>query len=160
MGYSCMRPGGIDVQVGDVVRALGTVAEYAGSGVTSTVTELTGVTDLLICGTATVPAPTVLTLPVTAISDFEPYEGMLVTFPQTLYISEYFNFDRFGEIVLTTERHIQPTANSSRDHWRRQNWRRMRWPDDARRWSCESESGSGDPSEWARVHARQPVPWW
>jgi predicted extracellular nuclease len=35
---------------------------------------------------------------------------MAVTFPQDLYISEYFNFDRFGEIVLTTERQFQPTA--------------------------------------------------
>ncbi len=42
--------------------------------------------------------------------DFEAYEGMLVTFPQALYISEYFNFDRYGEIVLTTDRQFQPTA--------------------------------------------------
>ena len=35
---------------------------------------------------------------------------MLVTFPQNLVISEYFNFDRFGEIVLTSERHLTPTA--------------------------------------------------
>ena len=109
-GVFVYAPGGIDVQVGDVVRVLGTVAEYAGSGVTSTVTELTGVTDLLICGTATVPAPTVLTLPVSAVSDFERYEGMYVTFPQSLVISEYFNFDRFDEIVLTSERHLTPTA--------------------------------------------------
>ena len=30
----------------------------------------------------------------------ERYEGMLVRFPQSLVISEYFNYDRFGEIVL------------------------------------------------------------
>ncbi len=35
---------------------------------------------------------------------------MYVTFPQALVISEYFNFDRFGEIVLTSERHLTPTA--------------------------------------------------
>ena len=35
---------------------------------------------------------------------------MLVTFPQNLVISEYFNFDRYGEIVLTSERHMTPTA--------------------------------------------------
>ena len=40
----------------------------------------------------------------------EAYEGMLVTFPQDLYISEYFNFDRYGEIVLTSQRHLTPTA--------------------------------------------------
>jgi uncharacterized protein len=47
---------------------------------------------------------------VTSLDDFEKYEGMLVTIPQALYISEYFNFDRFGEIVLTTDRQFQPTA--------------------------------------------------
>ena len=30
----------------------------------------------------------------------ERYEGMLVRFPQALVIAEYFNYDRFGEIVL------------------------------------------------------------
>ncbi len=46
----------------------------------------------------------------TAVSDFEKYESMLVTFPQSLIISEYFNFDRYGEIVLTSTRHMTPTA--------------------------------------------------
>jgi len=32
------------------------------------------------------------------------------TFPQSLIISEYFNFDRYGEIVLTSTRHMTPTA--------------------------------------------------
>ncbi len=41
-----------------------------------------------------------VSLPVTASNDFERYEGMLITFPQALVISEYFNYDRYGEIVL------------------------------------------------------------
>jgi hypothetical protein len=44
------------------------------------------------------------------MDDFEPYEGMLVEFAQPLYISEYFNYDRYGEIVLSTDRQFQPTA--------------------------------------------------
>ena len=59
---------------------------------------------------AGLPAPTEVTLPVDAPGDFEKYEGMYVTLPQPLVISEYFNFDRFGEIVLTTDRLMQPTA--------------------------------------------------
>jgi predicted extracellular nuclease len=35
---------------------------------------------------------------------------MLITFPQSLVISEYFNYDRYGEIVLTSRRHLTPTA--------------------------------------------------
>jgi hypothetical protein len=39
-------------------------------------------------------------MPFDAINDLERYEGMLVRFPQELVISEYFNYDRFGEMVL------------------------------------------------------------
>ena len=42
--------------------------------------------------------------------DLEAVEGMLARFPQTLVVSEYFNFDRFGEIVLSSERRLTPTA--------------------------------------------------
>ena len=44
------------------------------------------------------------------LDDLEAFEGMSVFFPQALVISEYFNFDRFGEMVLTVERAAQPTA--------------------------------------------------
>ena len=53
--------------------------------------------------------PTPVTLPLSAIADLESFEGMLVTFPQDLYISEYFNYDRFGEMVLSTSRQYQGT---------------------------------------------------
>src|SRR5690606_28456692 len=49
-------------------------------------------------------------LPVDSPDDFEASEGMRVVFEQDLTISEYFNFDRFGEIVLTVGRQFQPTA--------------------------------------------------
>jgi hypothetical protein len=35
-----------------------------------------------------------------AANSLERYEGMLVRFPQDLVIAEYFNYDRFGELVL------------------------------------------------------------
>ena len=60
-------------------------------------------------GTA-LPAPTTVSLPLTAVTDLEAVEGMYVMFPQDLVISEHFNFDRFNEIVLTSERHLTPTA--------------------------------------------------
>jgi hypothetical protein len=55
--------------------------------------------NIVQCGTGSV-TPVDVTLPVTSIDDFERYEGMLVRFPQNLVIAEYFNYDRFGEIVL------------------------------------------------------------
>ena len=50
-----------------------------------------------------------MTLPFASADYPERYEGMLVRFPQSLVISEYFNYDRFGEIVLA-----QPLAGETR----------------------------------------------
>ena len=104
-GVFVFAPGSIDVSVGDHVRVRGTVSEFNG------LTEINGVSLLLQCSAGNVlPTAASLSLPVASVGDFEAYEGMAVTFPQALVISEYFNFDRFGEIVLTSERHLTPTA--------------------------------------------------
>ena len=95
--------GTTDVVVGNVVRVRGMVSEYSG------MTEVT-VSKLWVCTGSGSITPTPVSLPVASLDDFEPYEGMLVTFPQALVISEYFNFDRYGEIVLTSERLYQPTS--------------------------------------------------
>ena len=95
----------VDVQIGDLVHVEGGVSEY--NGLTE-ITSYTGVT--VISSSNPLPAKSILSLPVSSVDAFEPYEGMYVTFPQALVISEYFNFDRFGEIVLTGHRHLTPTA--------------------------------------------------
>jgi predicted extracellular nuclease len=95
----------VDVQIGDLVRVEGAVSEF--NGLTE-ITSFTGVT-VINSGNA-LPTASVLSLPVTSVDDFEAFEGMLVTFSQALYIAEYFNFDRFGEMVLTSERQFQPTS--------------------------------------------------
>ncbi|MBS1115621.1 MAG: uncharacterized protein H6Q87_5 [candidate division NC10 bacterium] len=55
--------------------------------------------NIISCGTGSV-APTVVTMPFDSADYPERYEGMLVRFPQSLVISEYFNYGRFGEIVI------------------------------------------------------------
>jgi uncharacterized protein len=83
------------VTVGDAVRIRGTVIEFSG------LTELTTVTDASVCSSGNpLPATTALGMPVSALTDFETTEGMRVSFSQSLVISEYFNYDRFGELVL------------------------------------------------------------
>jgi hypothetical protein len=62
------------------------------------------------CGDGASISPTSISLPVNTADEFERYEGMLVTIPQSLTISEYFNYDRYGEMVLTTNRYLTPTA--------------------------------------------------
>jgi predicted extracellular nuclease len=93
-----------DVNVGDYVRVRGTVDEYYD------LTEITSVSQTWVCSTGNSLLPTPISLPVSSLDDLEPYEGMLVTFPQTLYISEYYDYDRYGEIVLSTDRQFTPTA--------------------------------------------------
>src|SRR5690606_14275286 len=55
------------------------------------------------------PEPAVLTIP-SDDSDKERVESMRVRLPQELTILEYFDYDRYGEIVLGTDRQYQPTA--------------------------------------------------
>ena len=92
-----------DVAVGDGVRVRGTVSEYNG------MTEVT-VSQIWLCSTGNTVAPTDMYLPTASVDEYEPFEGMLVRLPQTLYISEYFNFDRYNEMVLTLQRQNTPTA--------------------------------------------------
>ena len=93
-------PGADDVTVGDLVRVQAVVTEFETSGGASSLTELADLSDLELCDTAALPAPATVELPVTSRDDFERYEGMRAVFPQDLVISEYFNYDRFGEVVL------------------------------------------------------------
>jgi uncharacterized repeat protein (TIGR01451 family) len=96
---------GVDVLPGYVVRVTGTVDEFFD------LTELTSVTSVVICGLdEPLPAAGVVTLPVDSIDDWEPFEGMRVTIPQTLYATEHFQLGRFGQVALSAfDRLYQPT---------------------------------------------------
>ncbi len=103
-GLFLFAPGSPDVAAGDLVRAQGTVSEFNGK------TQLGSVGRVEVCPAEGSVTPTVVELPVSTLTDWEPHEGMLVTMPQTLSIGEYFNFARFNEVVLTNGRQFQPTA--------------------------------------------------
>jgi len=94
----------LDVAVGDHVRVTGKATEYYG------LTQVSTVSQILVCSSGNSVTPTEFALPATALLDFERFEGMLVTLPQDLVISEYYNFDRYGEIMLATERFMTYTA--------------------------------------------------
>ncbi len=95
---------------GSVVRVTGTVEEFGGK------TQLSDVTALLDCGPAATPVEaTEVTFPLDAPGDLERYEGMKVQLTDELVISEYFNFDRFGEVLVGLppggqDRFYTPTA--------------------------------------------------
>ena len=93
-----------NVSLGDLVRVTGNSGEFEGQ------TQLSGVTSVRRCGTATV-APVDVTLPFASALEPERYEGMLVRMPQTLYVTEHFQLGRFGQVVLSASgRLLQPTS--------------------------------------------------
>ncbi len=103
-GVFIYAPGAIDVSTGDSLRVRGTVSEFNG------MTEITA-SQVQSCPDMGSVSPTSIILPLTtSITELEAYEGMLVKFPQALVISEYFEYDQYGEIVLTSMRHLTPTA--------------------------------------------------
>jgi uncharacterized protein len=106
--------------VGDRVRVRGTVAEGpSGTAPNSTMTRLGSLTGLVSCSSGNAFTTTTVNLPASSATNlppaFEQLEGMHVRLPQSLVISEYFNYDRFGEIVLGLplageSRHFTPTS--------------------------------------------------
>jgi hypothetical protein len=90
------------VSVGQVVRVTGYARERFNqttlNGANSNSAAVPAA-NIVACGTGSV-APTDVTMPFASVDDPERYEGMLVRFLQPLVVAEYFNYDRFGEIVL------------------------------------------------------------
>ncbi len=91
------------VSVGDLVRVTGTAGENQGQTQVSVGT-------IVKCGTSTVN-PTAVTLPVASPDFLEQYEGMLVGFPQTLYVTEHFQLGRFGQVVLSAGGRLKQPTN-------------------------------------------------
>ena len=97
------------VSVGDKVRVKGSVTEFGAAGVT--LTELTNVSALTICSSGnSMPTSTTVTLPVASLTDWERYEGMLITISQELTVTDNFTLGRFGEVGLSVDgRCLNPT---------------------------------------------------
>jgi uncharacterized protein len=92
------------VDLGDLVRVSGSAGEFQGQ------TQISSVTNIVDCGTGTV-APTEVALPVPSATYLERYEGMLVRFPQTLYVTEHFQLGRFGQVVMSADNRLRQPTN-------------------------------------------------
>jgi 5'-nucleotidase len=82
------------VAVGDLADVRGTVEEFFGE------TRLVDVDAVEVEDTGGAIAATEVSLPLAEGASLEAYEGMLVTFPNYLFVSDTFNLHRFGEAVL------------------------------------------------------------
>ena len=90
-----------DVSTGAVVAVSGTVVESFG------MTEVRAASgdDIEVRGTRDLPPSITVPMPAPGSTKseltFEAVEGMIVQFPDTLVVSEYFELARFGQVVLT-----------------------------------------------------------
>lgn len=88
------------VQPGDKVRVAGTAQEN-GSSPSFQQAVLNNTTVSVISSNNPMPAPVIITLPVTALGDYEKTECMLVRFNDTLTVTDNYNLGRYGEINLS-----------------------------------------------------------
>ncbi|MBO9323311.1 MAG: endonuclease, partial [Roseiflexus sp.] len=92
------------VSLGQVVQVTGTATEFQDQ------TQIGNVTAIEFCGTTATVAPVDVSMPFPDATYLERYEGMLVRFPQTLYVTEHFQLGRFGQVVLSSGARLrQPT---------------------------------------------------
>ena len=101
---------------GDLVTVNGTVSEFFGM----TQINANTVSTSIVLESSGNPLPTAVTLdlpasgPTNDAATFESTEGMLVTFPEALSVSEYFQLARYGEVVLSADgRPLQFTATAA-----------------------------------------------
>jgi uncharacterized protein len=103
------------VSAGELVRVSGFARErFNQTTINGSNSNTSPVTSIVDCGSDSV-APVDVTMPFASGDYPERFEGMLVRFPQPLVVSEYFNYDRFGELVLALplpgeSRAFTPTA--------------------------------------------------
>ncbi|MDO5647476.1 ExeM/NucH family extracellular endonuclease [Paracoccus sp. (in: a-proteobacteria)] len=106
-----------DVQVGDLVTVKGRVAEVGGE------TRINADAVTVDAVDQDLPSATVIEFPTATVlldskgdyvANLEMYEGMRVTIPQDMTVSELFQLDRFGTIRLTSDGRI-PTFTQTND---------------------------------------------
>ncbi|MFN3266627.1 MAG: ExeM/NucH family extracellular endonuclease [Deinococcales bacterium] len=98
------------VSVGDYVRLTGNVTEFARTSPSSppdpvdiSETQLTNISALELCQTAQPVTSVVVNFPLpNGQQDLEQYEGMLVTIPQTMTVTETFQLGRFGQVQVAS----------------------------------------------------------
>lgn len=117
------------LKLGDRVRVRGRVTEFFG------LTELSRISEIVVCPTRGVASPTIIRLPVEDEARWEQWEGMRIVLDQHLLVTGHHNLGRFGEIALSADRRLeQPTQRHEPGgpalEWLAQNTRRRILLDD------------------------------
>ena len=128
-----------DVATGELIAVTGTVSEEGD------LTQLADVTDVEVCSAGyTIPA-TDVTLPTAERGDLEAFEGMLITFDQTLTVSQNFFQGRYGQVTLSADgRLFNPTNGNNLGESGEANQHRLVFLDDGQ--DVNSRGDNPDPS--------------
>ncbi|WP_353674753.1 ExeM/NucH family extracellular endonuclease [Synechocystis sp. LKSZ1] len=96
------------VAIGDKVQLTGTVAEFQGQ------TQVTTTTVTIVSSGNLLPTAASVSLPFATTDYLERFEGMRVTFPQNLIVTNNFPLGRFGTFEVSSgDRLFQPTQVAS-----------------------------------------------
>jgi hypothetical protein len=90
-----------ELALGDRVRIRGRVSEFFG------LTELSQVSDVVVCPPRGKASPTLIRLPVEDEAQWERWEGMRVALDQPLVVTGHRNVGRFGEIELAADARLE-----------------------------------------------------
>ncbi|WP_159449161.1 ExeM/NucH family extracellular endonuclease [Demequina sp. NBRC 110055] len=103
-GIFVFNAGADDVDLGDLVTVTGAVSEYQGQ------TQMS-YAEVTLLGEGESVTPAEVTLPFADAAQAERYEGMLVTFPGELTVTEIYQLGRFNEVTVSGIGKLdQPTA--------------------------------------------------
>ncbi|MEO1491281.1 MAG: ExeM/NucH family extracellular endonuclease [Pseudomonadota bacterium] len=113
---------GLDLEglaVGDLVQVTGEVGEFFGQ------TQISADFVEIVSSGNTLPTATEVTFPTTGVildddgefvADLEAVEGMLITIPTDMTVTEFFNLDRFGEYRVSSDGRLESfTQNNDPD---------------------------------------------
>ncbi|MEM7212484.1 MAG: ExeM/NucH family extracellular endonuclease [Pseudomonadota bacterium] len=109
----------VDVSVGDLVRVTGTVSEFFGE------TQISASAISVVSSGNMLPTATVVEFPTVGtmidqdgdfVADLESVEGMLVTIPTEMTVTELFQLDRFGTLKVSSDGRLEQfTQNNAPD---------------------------------------------
>ncbi|MCM5681905.1 ExeM/NucH family extracellular endonuclease [Schlegelella sp. S2-27] len=106
--------------VGSLVRLTGRVSEFntgaSGNAVTSArpVTQLGSVSELTMVRSGVAVAPTPVALPASGGDALERYEGMLVTLPGPITVSQNYFLGRYGQLTMSVGGRLETPTNRLR----------------------------------------------